>query len=75
MKASLKATILIVFHILPFLSSRSILVNLNLNLNNFELEDSNSTSVSIKPRGFEPRAKGRSIKRERKETGGGKIFC
>jgi len=41
-----------------------------LNLKNFELEDSNSTLVSIKPRGLEPRAKGRSIKRERKETGG-----
>ena len=74
MKASLKATTITVPHIFPFLSSRLIVVNVNLNLNNSELEDSKSNLVSIKPRGFEPRAKGRSLKQERKETGGGKIF-
>ena len=68
MKASLKATILIVIHFFPFLSPRLIQVNLNLNLTNFELEDSNPTLVKVN-------GKGRAIKRERKESEAGKIFC
>ena len=68
MKASLKATKLIVLHIFPFLSSKFIKVNLNLNCNNCELEDSKPTLVKVN-------GKGRAIKRERKESEAGKIFC
>ena len=68
MKASLKATTLIVLHIFPFLSSKFIKVNLNLNCNNCELEDSKPTLVKVN-------GKGRSITGERKEKDGGKIFC
>ena len=68
MKASLKATKLIVLHIFPFLSSKFIKVNLNLSCNNCELEDSKPTLVKVN-------GKGRSITGERKENGGGKTFC